>query len=181
MVSASNRMAAMIDGLLDMSRLARKELRRRRTDLSVLATEILTRLSESEPARKLRWSVQAGLEADCDPTLAGVVLDNLLANAWKYTGRAAQPEISVGACPGEAGETVFVVRDNGVGFDMRYADKLFGVFQRLHAESEFPGTGIGLSTARRAVQRHGGRIWAEARPCEGASFYFTLGPGLSPN
>jgi PAS domain S-box-containing protein len=181
MVSASNRMAAMIDGLLDMSRLARKELRRRRTDLSALATEILTRLSESEPARKLRWSVQAGLEADCDPTLAGVVLDNLLANAWKYTGRAAQPEISVGARPGEAGETVFVVRDNGVGFDMRYADKLFGVFQRLHAESEFPGTGIGLSTARRAVQRHGGRIWAEARPCEGASFYFTLGPGLSPN
>jgi PAS domain S-box-containing protein len=181
MVSASNRLSLMIDGLLDMSRLARKELRRSRTDLSALATDVLERLSKAEPERRVRWVVQAGLEAQCDPTLIAVALENLIANAWKYTGRAAQAEIVVGARESVVGERAVFVRDNGVGFDMSYAGKLFGVFQRLHSEAEFPGTGIGLSTARRVIERHRGRIWAESRPGEGATFYFTVGRDPLPD
>ncbi len=179
MLLASDRMTSMIDGLLELSRLSRKEPRRSRVNLSALAAEILVRLQEVEPERRVQLSIQAGIEADCDPSLIVVVLENLLGNAWKYTARATRAEIAFGGRDSDAGESVFFVRDNGVGFDMRYVSKLFTAFQRLHSADEFPGTGIGLSTARKVIQRHGGRIWGESRPGDGAVFCFTLEPGPS--
>lgn len=182
------RMGALIDGLLDLSRLTRRELRLAEVDLSLLAQEVAAALQAQEPERAVQVVIAPGLRARADPNLVRAVLENLLGNAWKFTGPVTQPRIEFGAQAGDpqsggpgssqAGsgeaETVYFVADNGVGFDMTYADKLFGPFQRLHRESEFPGSGIGLASVQRIVHRHGGRIWAQAAEGQGATFFFTL-------
>jgi signal transduction histidine kinase len=168
-------MGHLIDDLLQLSRVTRAEMDRHAVDLSVTAESIAARLREAYPQRQLEFVVRPGLRAFGDVRLLEVALTNLLENAVKFTGpRApARIEFETAKC---GGKTAFVVRDNGVGFDMAYAGTLFGAFQRLHSESEFPGTGIGLATVQRVIHRHGGRVWAEAQPDRGATFYFTLGP-----
>jgi PAS domain S-box-containing protein len=173
--SETQRMGHLIDDLLQLSRITRAEMDRHAVDLSVTAESIAARLREAYPQRQLEFVVRPGLRAFGDVRLLEVALTNLLENAVKFTGpRApARIEFETAKC---GGKTAFVVRDNGVGFDMAYAGTLFGAFQRLHSESEFPGTGIGLATVQRVIHRHGGRVWAEAQPDRGATFYFTLGP-----
>ncbi len=180
--SATQRMGLLIDDLLKLSRATRAELRRESVDLNPLAQGIMHELQRTKPERVVEFSIEAGLNADGDARLLRIVLENLLGNAWKFTGKTPRPLIELGSCPGEDGTCVFYVRDNGVGFDMVYADKLFGAFQRLHAPAEFPGTGIGLATVQRIVHRHGGRVWAEGQVNRGATFYFTLPTGntISP-
>jgi len=168
---AATHMGRLIDDLLAFSRMGRAEFMRKRVDLSRLVRELR---SELGPPGQVDWQVNGLPEVSGDPAMLRVVLSNLLSNAVKYTRTRARPRIEIGAQPGEAAETVIFVRDNGVGFDMRYADKLFGVFQRLHGSDEFEGTGIGLATVRRIVHRHGGRTWAEGTPDGGATFYFSL-------
>ena len=169
----ANRMAALIDALLSLSRVTRSELHRESVDLSNLARLVLSSLKAADPDREVVVNVQEQLTVDADSTLARALLDNLLGNAWKFSGRVSAAQISFGANEGD-GERVFYVRDNGAGFDMGYAQKLFAPFQRLHQNHEFAGTGIGLATVQRIVHRHGGRIWAEGATGEGATFYFTL-------
>jgi signal transduction histidine kinase len=166
------RMARMIDDLLDLSRATRVELRRQVVDLTAVAHDVAAELRDIDPLRAVDISVADGLVAHGDPHLIRLVLRNLLGNAWKFTARRDPAVIQV-AATGPDG-TVFTVRDNGAGFDMRYAAKLFDPFQRLHASSDFEGTGIGLAIVHRIVQRHGGRIWAEGEVDRGASFFFTL-------
>lgn len=168
------RMDALIIDLLELSRIGRMEVRREPVDLSALAAGVCAHLAQAHPERRVRVEIVAGLRADCDPALARVVLDNLLGNAWKFTARREAAVIEFGAEDIDA-ERVFFVRDNGVGFDMRYAQKLFSAFQRMHRQDEYPGTGIGLVTVQRIVARHGGRVWAEAESGRGATFRFTLG------
>lgn len=165
------RMGHLIEGLLSLAQVARVELRQSPVDLSALASEVLERLQASEKARKVSCHVEPGLMVKGDSRLLSSVMENLLGNAWKFTARQAVAEITVGRVEPRG---AFFVRDNGAGFDMAYADKLFGTFQRLHDASEFAGTGIGLATVSRIITRHGGRIWAESAPGMGASFYFTL-------
>jgi signal transduction histidine kinase len=174
----AQRMGMLIDDLLELSRVSRAALGPAMVDVTALAREITARLASSEPARVVTVEIAPALTAWADPRLLEIALTNLLENAWKYTVRTAQARIEVGART-QDGESVFYVRDNGAGFDMQYAGKLFGAFQRLHRADEFPGIGIGLATVARIVHRHGGRVWAEARPGEGASFYFTLGPAAA--
>ena len=163
----------MIDGLLALSRVTRVELRRERVDLSALAAEVMEEFAET--GRRIKVVIQPNMAAECDPTLIRLVVENLIGNAVKFTARRREARIEVGASPSrEAGESVFWVKDNGVGFDMAYANTLFAAFQRLHGEDEFPGTGIGLATVQRIVHRHGGRVWAEAEVDKGAAFFFTL-------
>ena len=131
-------------------------------------------LRRQQPERSVEVQVQAGMVADGDPTLLRLVLENLLGNAWKYSAKCDRAEISFD-CTTQEGRRVYAVHDNGAGFDMRYADRLFGVFQRLHSAAEFSGTGVGLASVKRIVQRHGGDIWARSEPGGGAHFYFTLG------
>jgi PAS domain S-box-containing protein len=170
----TQRMGHLIDDLLNLSRLTRVELQRQSVDLTSLARAIACRLREEDAGRGMDFIIQEGLAAGGDTRLLEIVLSNLLSNAVKFTGPRAQARIEFGQ--GRHREQLaFYVRDNGVGFDMAYAGTLFGAFQRLHKYSEFPGTGIGLATAQRVLQRHGGSIWAEARPDEGATFYFTVG------
>lgn len=171
---AAQRMSELIDDLLELSRVERAEMRRARVDLSALTHAIASELQKGEPDRGVRLIVEDGLGADADPRLLRVVLENLLGNAWKFTRDAAQPTIEVGRTAEP--EAAFFVRDNGAGFDMTYASKLFVPFQRLHADSEFPGTGIGLTTVQRIVERHGGRVWAEGAVARGATMFFTLPP-----
>ncbi|MDP3412683.1 MAG: ATP-binding protein, partial [Polaromonas sp.] len=130
---------------------------------------------EREPQRQVAITVTHGLWVTGDHRLLQQVMDNLLGNAWKFSSQAAQASIHFSCSTGSTGEPVFTVQDNGAGFDMAYADKLFGAFQRLHTSAEFAGTGIGLATVHRIITRHGGRIWAESVPGEGASFHFTIG------
>ncbi|TCS72102.1 PAS domain S-box-containing protein [Sulfuritortus calidifontis] len=170
----AQRMNALIDDLLRLSRLTRAKLEPAPVDLSALAGEIVDQLREATPGRTVEVQIQAGLTAQGDPGLLRAALENLLGNAWKFSAKAQAPRIEFGARR-QDGETVYFVRDNGVGFDMAHAGKLFGAFQRLHHRDEFEGTGIGLATVRRIVQRHGGRIWAESAPGQGATFYFTIG------
>lgn len=173
----AKKMGALIDALLALGRLTRTELHAERVDLSALAGGIIARLSAAEPERAVELAITAELSADVDPNLAQALLENLLENAWKFTGRTPRARIDVGALD-TPGERTFFVRDNGAGFDMAFAQKLFTPFQRLHTVREFPGTGIGLATAQRIVHRHGGRIWAEGAVGSGATFFFTL-PGTA--
>jgi PAS domain S-box-containing protein len=171
---ASQRMAQLIDDLLALSRLSRAELRHAQVDLSAIGRAVAADLGERDPARRVSWAIAPGLEARGDPRLLQIALTNLLGNAWKFTRHQPEAAIVLGSRELD-GERVFHVQDNGVGFDMAYASKLFSPFQRLHAQAEFEGTGIGLVTVQRIVHRHGGRIWAESAEGRGATFYFTLG------
>jgi light-regulated signal transduction histidine kinase (bacteriophytochrome) len=171
--TSAQQMAQLIDGLLNLSRVTRAELRRERVDLSELARTVLERLQSTQPGREVELLIQPDLVAQGDPQLLGIVLTNLLGNAWKFTGRRTPARIEFAVLAG-AQPTTFLVRDNGAGFDATYAEKLFGVFQRLHTEEEFEGTGIGLVTVKRIVRRHGGQVWAEGQVDQGATFYFTL-------
>ena len=171
--AASQRMATLIDDLLKLARVTRTEMRTERVDLSGLARDIVGEIQRTTPDRQVDFAIAPGLEAEGDAQLLRVVLDNLLRNGWKYTGKQPQPRVEFTTMD-ENGDRVFVIKDNGAGFDMKYADKLFGVFQRLHSSAEFEGTGVGLATVRRIINRHGGRIWAEGVVDQGATFYFTL-------
>jgi signal transduction histidine kinase len=171
--AASQRMATLIDDLLKLARVTRAEMRTEVVDLSRMAREIATEIQRAMPERKVDLAIAPRLEARGDSRLLRVALENLLRNSWKYTGKQPQPRIEFAAVEAN-GKRGFMVRDNGAGFDMKYADKLFGVFQRLHSAAEFEGTGIGLATVRRIITRHGGRIWAEGAVDQGATFYFTL-------
>jgi len=173
--AGAQRMGLIMDDLLDLSRLNRQALTRTSVDLSAQARRILDRLAREEPgARQVAVAVQDGLLGQADPRLMDIALGQLLANAWKFTARRSQARIEFGAVRDPEGGPAFFVRDNGAGFDMAYAGKLFGAFQRLHDASEFSGTGIGLAIAQRIMARHGGRIWAEAAVDQGATFFFTL-------
>ena len=174
MVAAAARMNQMIDSLLALSKLSTQPLVRQPVPLSQLARYVVDDLQRSAPERAVTVRIQPGLAAHGDPTLLRMVLDNLLGNAWKYTAKRADAQIDFEQAA-QDGRPVFMVSDNGAGFDMRFADRLFGVFQRLHSSSEFQGTGVGLASVRRIVRRHGGDIWAEAEVGRGAKFYFTLG------
>lgn len=171
---ASQRMSALIEDLLSLSRISRAELVSRPANLSQIAAEAAAAVRDRHPGRNVILTIEPGMMINGDTRLMRIAMENLLDNAWKYTAKAEQANITVGSQPGEHGP-VYFVRDNGVGFDMAYSAKLFGPFQRLHTESEFPGTGIGLVTVQRIVARHGGRIWADAQVNNGATFYFTLG------
>jgi PAS domain S-box-containing protein len=170
---ASQRMGQLIDGLLQLSRTARASLLRTPVNLTRFAEAIFAELRHADPTRTVLCIAAPGLVASADPVLIRAVLENLLGNAWKFTAGAAEARIEFGATT-TAGERVFFVRDNGAGFDMTYVGRLFGPFQRLHSDAEFPGTGIGLATTQRIIHRHGGRIWAEGKPGAGATFSFTL-------
>jgi PAS domain S-box-containing protein len=172
--AATQRMGALIDDLLTLSRVTRREMRREAVDLSGLAQAIAEQLVRTDAGRDVRFTIAPGLRAQGDPHLLRVALENLLGNAWKFTSTRSQARIEFGTTL-DGGQTVYFVRDNGVGFDMAYSSKLFGAFQRLHRSSDFPGTGIGLATVQRIITRHGGRVWAEAEVNEGATFSFTLG------
>jgi PAS domain S-box-containing protein len=170
---ATQRMAQLIDDLLKLSRVTRMEMKRERVNLSVVATQIAGRLRNSRPDRTAEFMVADDLIAFGDERLLTVVLENLFANALKFSEKKSQTVIEFGATLLD-GKAVYFVRDNGAGFDMAYADKLFNPFQRLHQETEFPGTGIGLATVKRIVNRHGGRVWIEGEVEKGATVYFTL-------
>jgi signal transduction histidine kinase len=172
--AGTQRMGSLIDDLLELSRVSRRELDRREIDLSALGHLVIDELTRLRPERHVEWRIQPGLRTFADSRLMTIALENLLGNAWKFTAHRSDACVEMGQTA-DAGETVFFVRDNGAGFDMKYAGKLFGAFQRLHADSEFEGTGIGLATVQRIIHRHGGRVWAEAVKGKGAQFYFTLG------
>ena len=172
--TAARRMHRLINDLLDLSKIVRAPLHRGTVDLSKLAREILQTLRDRAPAREANVVVTAGLVVSGDSGLLRIALENLLANAWKFTSRKDRTHIEFGSGPDRAGRTVYFVRDNGAGFDPGYATKLFSPFQRLHSETQFPGTGIGLATVQRIIHRHGGEIWAESAVDSGAGFYFTL-------
>jgi signal transduction histidine kinase len=173
--NAAQRMAQLIDDLLNLSRVTRAELRHEPIDLSAIAIAVVADLRRANPERQVQIQMPESLRATGDARLIGVVMTNLISNAWKFTGKTSEPRIDMGVEQSPQ-ETIYFVRDNGTGFDMKYAGKLFGAFQRLHAQDEFPGTGIGLATVRRIVNRHGGRIWAESEPGKGTTFFFTLAP-----
>ncbi|HEY6224051.1 MAG TPA: PAS domain S-box protein [Gemmatimonadales bacterium] len=170
---SAQHMAQLIESLLSLARITRGELRRERVDLSDLARATAERLTVSQPGRNVEFRIVKGLWANGDSRLLGIVLENLLGNAWKFTRDRPKARIEF-ATTQQNGESAFFVRDNGAGFDMAFASKLFGVFQRLHTAEEFEGTGIGLATVQRIIQRHDGRIWAEGTVAGGATFYFTL-------
>lgn len=171
--AATQRMGDLIDALLALSRITRAKMELATVDLSALATATATELRETYPERDVKVEVAPALTARADPRLLRVILDNLLANAFKFTSKLPSATIQIGENR-EGEERIFFVRDDGVGFDSRYAGKLFGAFQRLHDQRDFPGTGVGLATVQRIVRRHGGRIWATSEPGHGAAFFFTL-------
>ncbi len=171
---ASQRMALLIDDLLKLSRVTRSEMRHETVDLSALVRAVGERLQSEHPARHVDLQIADGLTVNGDARLLGIALENLLGNAWKFTGKQSDAKIEFGAVPDDQEKPAYFVRDNGAGFDMAYADQLFGAFQRLHGATEFEGTGIGLATVERIVRRHGGRIWAESAVGRGATFFFTL-------
>ena len=174
--AAKTRMDAMITDLIDFSRVARQDLFRSTVNLSAMMHEIARDLCAANPHRDIEWRIGEGLVAQCDPGLVRLVLENLAGNAFKYTRPVGRGVVSFGACMDEAGTRTFFVSDNGVGFDMRYVDKLFKAFSRLHGADRFEGNGIGLATVRRIVERHGGYVKAFSAPERGATFTFTLGP-----
>ena len=171
--TGTERMSRLIDDLLRLSHLTRAELERQAVDLSAIAREVIGELRQKEVDRVVEVVIEPGLVAEGDPVLLRATLENLIGNAWKFTGNKADARIEFRSDK-TGGATIFFVRDNGAGFEMAYADKLFGAFQRLHDETEFPGTGIGLASVQRIVHRHGGRVWAEGETGKGATFYFAL-------
>jgi len=182
--AATQHMGRLIDDLLKLARVTRAEIKREAVNLSALAESVLAELQVGSPERKIVWNIEPGLVGMGDYPLLRVVLVNLLGNAWKFTAKQSQACIDFGILPAPPTEKpgrpshtsgpIYFVRDNGAGFDMTYAAKLFGAFQRLHNVAEFPGTGIGLATVQRIIHRHGGRVWAESSPGQGATFYFSL-------
>jgi light-regulated signal transduction histidine kinase (bacteriophytochrome) len=170
------RMSQLIEDLLYLASVSREAPRRQSFDLSAMAQAVAAQLQEREPDRRIAVSVQEGLVAVADAHLLQIVLENLLRNAWKFTANCALAKVEFGSTV-SGGETCYYVRDNGAGFDMAYASKLFGVFQRLHSTAEFEGTGVGLATVKRIISRHGGRVWAVGEPGRGATFFFTLDGG----
>ena len=172
--AAAQRMALLIDDLLRLSRVTRAEQRVEAVNLSSLARIAVAQLERAEPERNVAVEIQDDIYALADPKLLAIVFDNLFGNAWKFTSKVAHPRIELGTTTIND-ETVYFIRDNGAGFDMTYQNKLFGVFQRLHPMHEFSGTGVGLATVKRIIERHGGRVWAEGAVGKGATFFFTLG------
>lgn len=166
-------MADLIDDILELSRITRIAIQRRDINLSVMAEECLQSLQAANPERYVEMQVQPDMHATGDPRLMRIVLQNLLSNAWKFTSEREQPKIQVGTAK-DRDQQVFFVKDNGVGFDVKYSDKVFGIFQRLHTPEEFEGTGIGLASVQRAISRHGGKVWVNAKSTKGATFYFSL-------
>lgn len=167
------RMGQLIDALLQLSRVTRSQLERQRVDLSSLVRSVVSELERLAPDRQVTVDIQNGVSVTGDSRLLRIAMENLIHNAWKFTTHQAEPQISFGVTT-QDGQSIYFVRDNGAGFDMAYADKLFGAFQRLHPESQYEGAGIGLATVQRIIDRHGGRIWAEGAVNQGATFYFTL-------
>ena len=171
------RMGELIEGMLALSRVVKAELTRAPVDLTELAEDAAHEVRATDATRAAEFVIHRGMQVMGDRALLRAVMVNLIGNAWKFTARQPLARIEVGGREPAAGsQPVFFVRDNGAGFDMRYAEKLFAVFQRLHSDAEFPGTGVGLATVQRIIERHGGSIWAEGRPGEGATFFFTLPP-----
>lgn len=170
---ATQNMSSLIDDLLNLSKLTRSEVNTQPVNLSEIATDIVHELQGMEPERQCHINVMPNLVTEADPKLIRLVLQNLLSNAWKFTAKVPQAEIRFGATHID-GQNAFFVADNGAGFDMAYADKLFGAFQRLHSSQEFEGNGVGLAIVQRVINRHNGRVWAKAAPGQGATFYFTL-------
>src|SRR5579863_1990476 len=175
--AASQRMDKLVDGILELARTARCKIQRVAVDLSGMAEAIARRLQKSERSRDAEFVIAPGLVVSADAALIRIVLENLMENAWKFTSLHPRARIELGAMERQ-GETVYFVRDDGAGFDMAYATKLFGAFQRLHSPADFEGTGIGLAVVQRIIHRHGGWIWAEGKVQRGATFYFTL-PGAA--
>lgn len=171
--AAAQRMDQLISDLLQLARITRSPLSRRRVDLTEMARSVAADLAAADSARDVTIKIADGLSTFADPRLLRVVVDNLLGNAWKFTANRAVAEIVVGRCPADD-DDVFYVKDNGAGFDMRYAGKLFNAFQRLHTAAEFNGTGVGLASVHRIIARHGGRAWAEGEVGRGATFYFSI-------
>jgi light-regulated signal transduction histidine kinase (bacteriophytochrome) len=171
--AASREMAQLIDDVLQLARVTRSEMRQEPVDLSALAHSVVAELRERDPGRSVAVQITEGMLTYGDKRLFRIMLANLLDNAWKFTSKKEQPKIVFG-CEQKDGETFYFVRDNGAGFDMAFADKLFGAFQRLHTAHEFEGTGIGLATVQRIINRRGGRVWAEGAVDQGATFYFTV-------
>jgi light-regulated signal transduction histidine kinase (bacteriophytochrome) len=172
-LAAAARMNELIDALLELSRISRSALGRHKVDVTAVAHAVVDELRRRDVTRRLGATIAPDLAAEADGRLVRILFDNLIGNAWKFTSKIDDPRVEVGSeCRGN--ETVFFVRDNGAGFDMTYADRLFAPFQRLHGDRDYAGTGIGLATVRRIVERHGGRIWADSAPGNGATFYFTL-------
>jgi light-regulated signal transduction histidine kinase (bacteriophytochrome) len=171
--AASQRMSQLIDDMLNLSRITRAEMRSENVNLSALAEAIAAEIQEAQPERQVEFVIGKDISAQGDPHLLRVVLENLLSNAWRFTSKHPRARIEFGATQQE-GKPVYFMRDDGAGFDMAYVDKLFVPFQRLHTETEFPGTGIGMATVQRIIRRHGGSIWAKGEVEKGATFYFTL-------
>jgi light-regulated signal transduction histidine kinase (bacteriophytochrome) len=163
-----------VDDLINLARIGRREISKQRVRLEDVVREAIAELPPETRERSIEWLIEPLAYADCDPGLLKIVFSNLLANAAKFTRTREKAMIEVGECESR-GAPAYFVRDNGVGFDPQYADKLFGVFQRLHREEDFEGTGIGLATVQRIIRRHGGEIWAKSEPDRGATFFFTLG------
>jgi PAS domain S-box-containing protein len=178
--AGTRQMGELIEGLLSLAKLSRDPLQSGTVDLAAIARQVEQECREREPGREVQLHIQEDLLAQGDPLLLSVVMHNLLGNAWKFTSRQALARIDIGSEAGTDGETVYFIKDNGAGFNMAYADKLFGTFQRLHSPAEFSGTGIGLATVQRIITRHGGRVWAHAVEGQGAEFYFTLGVATVP-
>jgi two-component system, sensor histidine kinase and response regulator len=175
---ASQQMSQLIDDVLYLSRVTRTELRDQEVDLSEVAELVVSRLQEGQPNRPVEVKIRPGVVVTGDGQLLKIALENLLQNAWKFTGKQAEPRIEFGVTQ-TSGEPTYFIRDNGAGFEMTYAARLFGPFQRLHSQQEFPGSGIGLATVQRIIHRHGGKVWAEGLVGQGATFYFTLGRARS--
>jgi signal transduction histidine kinase len=173
LLEGSKRMSLLIDDLLNLSRASSHPLHRRPIDLSHIVDAVIARLQAEKDGRNVRFDIARSAHVFADEGLMQVVLDNLIGNAWKYTSKIDPAQIQFGFAE-ENGETIFFVRDNGAGFNPRYADRLFRPFQRLHSQSEFVGTGVGLATAYRIITRHGGKIWAEGEVDKGATFKFTV-------
>ena len=173
-LNGGQRMAQIIEAMLDFSAISRDELHRENVDLSELAVVVMAELQLSAPERMVSFTIAKGLEVNGDARLLRSVMENLFGNAWKYTGNVPHSCIEFGKME-EGGVSVYFVRDNGAGFDMAHSDKLFAPFHHLPETEEFAGPGVGLATVERIIRRHGGRVWAEGEPGKGATFYFTLG------